>query len=321
MKRFLFLVVLGVALAGCGGSSSTTPSTQPTASSASVSTATTVPTATPIASPTVPRAVMSDTDYLDLLSRYFNLMQQGVGILDTETAAPNINSPEWAGRMEAIVTTFTSADSTFAMLNPTENYQDFQAKWAPFLRTLSIDAQAVQRAVRGRSADSFRTAVVTLKSDWDSGSALTSTAKAAIPTPTRAPSPTPKPSPTPTVVPTPTLTVAQDKAQYRGDVDVRELYKDITKYHGWKLFYTGTVLSISAAGTSTFVQVKVPYGSGVLDTEVIDLSFNASVSTDGIYEGTNVVVWGRPVSMFTITNAYGGKVDQPLLAGDYIEKQ
>jgi hypothetical protein len=117
------------------------------------------------------------------------------------------------------------------------------------------------------------------------------------------------------------MTEAQTKAQYRGDVDVRELYKNIGNYLDWKLTYSGSVLTISSDSNGTLVQVEVPYGSGLLDTKVVDVVFDASVSTDGIYEDTNVVIWGRPLQMFTITNAMGGQVDQPLLAGDYIEKQ
>ena len=114
------------------------------------------------------------------------------------------------------------------------------------------------------------------------------------------------------------MTADQIKQQYRGDVDVRELYKNIDKYHDWKLYYEGSVLSIQSDSSGTLVQVRVYYGSGVLDDKVIDVYFDTSVPTDGIYEDTNVAVWGRPVKMFTITNAYGGQVDQPLLSGDYI---
>jgi len=141
-----------------------------------------------------------------------------------------------------------------------------------------------------------------------------------IPTPSPTPTPTPQPTPTPVPpTPTPQPTEAQLKAQYRGDVDVRDLYKDVAKYHDWKLTYAGTVLTIYSDSTSgTLVQVKVAYGSGILDTKVIDLHYDPSVDVSGIYENSSVVVWGYPISMFTITNSYGGQVSQPLLGGDYI---
>jgi hypothetical protein len=102
---------------------------------------------------------------------------------------------------------------------------------------------------------------------------------------------------------------------------VRDLYKNIAQYHDWKLTYAGTVLTISSDTSGTLVQVTVSYGPGALDTKVIDVIYDTTVDTTGIYEDTNVVVWGRPINMFTITNVYGGKVDQPLLAGDFIVAQ
>ncbi len=134
----------------------------------------------------------------------------------------------------------------------------------------------------------------------------------AMPTPTRVP-------PTPTRVP-PTPTPAKLKAQYRGDVDVRELYKNIDRYYDWKLRYTGTVLTIMSDSSGTLVQVRVPYGGDLLDYKVIDVIYDSTVDTSGIYEDSKVTIWGRPIKMFTITNAYGGQVDQPLLAGDFIER-
>ncbi|MDI3341194.1 MAG: hypothetical protein QJR03_11765 [Sphaerobacter sp.] len=145
------------------------------------------------------------------------------------------------------------------------------------------------------------------------------------PTPTPAPTPTPSPTPaptatpTPTPAPTPTLTREQEMALYRPDVDVRELYKNVMKYYDWKLYYEGEVLSIFSNSDGTLLQLKVWYGAGFLDYEVIIVTYDAAVDTTGIYEDSRVAIWGRPLMMFTITNAYGGKVDQPLLAGDYLQ--
>ncbi len=136
---------------------------------------------------------------------------------------------------------------------------------------------------------------------------------------TPSPTPTPVPTPTPTPQPTPMPSIDQIKAQYRSDLGVRELYKNVDTYKGWKLFYEGTVLTIFADSSGTQVQVKVFYGSGVLDYKVILLWYDSHVSTNGIYEDSSVAVWGRPVEMYSFENAYGGTVSQPLFAGDYIE--
>ena len=117
------------------------------------------------------------------------------------------------------------------------------------------------------------------------------------------------------------MTVSQQKAQYRGDIDVRELYKDITKYHRWKLTYVGTVLTIYSGADSTYLQVMVSYGPSILDYKVIQLTYDESVNMDGIYEESKVVVWGYPLGMLPFINRNGAKIDQPLLGGDFIEMQ
>jgi len=101
-------------------------------------------------------------------------------------------------------------------------------------------------------------------------------------------------------------------------VDVRDLYKNLEQYRDWKLYYEGTVLSITVAGGAPVIQLEVFYGPGATDFKVLDYVLNAGTPTAGIYEGTRVGIWGRPGSMTTITNVYGGRVDQPLLHGDYI---
>ena len=158
------------------------------------------------------------------------------------------------------------------------------------------------------------------------GGTVQPTSVAAVPS-TSAPTIELSPSPTPTLIPTsiPTVVATQAplvgqigrKSDYRGDVDVRDLYKNIDKYLGWKLTYAGNVLTIRGDSSGTVVQLKV---GRVNDYQVIDLFYPVSVSTDGIYEDSFITVWGRPIQMYTITNALGGQVDQPLLFGDYISK-
>lgn len=141
------------------------------------------------------------------------------------------------------------------------------------------------------------------------------------PTPKATPTPTPTPSPTPE--PTPTLTTEQAKALYRADLDVRELHKNLDAYRDWKLTYEGEVLSIEENRDAVAMQVKVWYGPGLLDWEAIVVYYDkreVDVDTAGIYEGTRVRVWGRPLTMFEGTNAFGGTIRQPLLIGDYLER-
>jgi|GEM_PF-741506 len=140
------------------------------------------------------------------------------------------------------------------------------------------------------------------------------------PTPTPRPTPTPTPIPTPTPEPTPTLTPEENMALYRSDVDVRDLYKNVEAYYQWKLRFEGEVLTIRSDSTATMIQVQVPYGSGFLETETIIVLYEPPIDTTGIYERTRVAVWGRPITMFSFTNALGGRVSQPLLEGDYIQK-
>ena len=124
-------------------------------------------------------------------------------------------------------------------------------------------------------------------------------------------------------MPTPTLTVEQAKALYRGDLDVRELHKNLVAYRNWKLTYEGEVLSIEEDSNAVAMQVKVWYGPGLLDWEAIVVYYDkheVPVDTTGIYEGTRVRIWGRPVTMFEGTNAFGGTIRQPLLVGDFLER-
>jgi hypothetical protein len=137
------------------------------------------------------------------------------------------------------------------------------------------------------------------------------------PTPTQT---QPTPIPTPTPMPEPQMSGPGQRSEYRGDIDVRDLYKNIDKYIDWKLTYAGHVLNLEGISAGTWLQLTVQYGATAYETEIIDFVFPTSVSMDGIYENTYVTVWGRPYEMTTITNMYGGPVDQPLFVGDYISK-
>lgn len=83
------------------------------------------------------------------------------------------------------------------------------------------------------------------------------------------------------------------------------------------------MLTIEEDRNAVAMQVKVWYGPGFLDWEAIVIYYDkreVQVETTGIYEGTRVRVWGRPVTMFEGTNAFGGTIRQPLLVGDFLER-
>lgn len=149
-------------------------------------------------------------------------------------------------------------------------------------------------------------------------------APTATPEPTNTPAPpaTPEPTSTPTPQPTPTMTTDEAKAQYRGDIDIREIDKNVDGYYDWKLTYAGEVLTIQQDGERTLVQVQVTYpGGSDFDRVTIVVLYDDSHAGDGIYEDDYVTIWGRPITMFEFTNAFGGTVSQPLFTGDFIEKR
>lgn len=120
----------------------------------------------------------------------------------------------------------------------------------------------------------------------------------------------------PVWVPTP------DLATYRGDLDVRELYRDLWSYVDVPLFYRGMVWAVIEQGELAFVQVKVPFGAGPEDWKAVIFLFplyRVSIDTQRIREGVTVEVWGRPRTMFRFTEDQGKLVQQPLLLGDQIK--
>lgn len=142
------------------------------------------------------------------------------------------------------------------------------------------------------------------------------------PTPTATPvPPTPTPLP-PTPEPTPTMTVDEIKAQYRGDVDIREIDKAVERYVDWKMTYTGEVLTIQQSDTYTFLQVQVTYpGGSSYDRVTVVVIFFDGHAGDGIFEDDIVQFWGRPLMYFEGTNLYGGTIRQAQFTGDYIARQ
>jgi hypothetical protein len=183
--------------------------------------------------------------------------------------------------------------------------------------------QGLTEAVSPAPAPPATPTAVTTPSPIPEPTATLTLTPSPTPTPEPTATPTPSPTPTPTPEPTPTLTVEQAKALYRGDLDVRELHKNLDAYRDWKLTYEGEVLTIEEDSDAVAMQVKVWYGPGLLDWEAIVVDYDkceVQVDTTGIYEGTRVRIWGRPVTMFEGTNAFGGTIRQPLLVGDFLER-
>ena len=118
------------------------------------------------------------------------------------------------------------------------------------------------------------------------------------------------------------MTADEVKAQYRGDIDIREIDKNVDAYYDWKLTYAGEVLTIQQDGERTLVQVQVAYpGGSDFDRVTIVVLYDDAHAGDGVYEDDYVTIWGRPITMFEFTNAFGGTVSQPLFSGDFIEKR
>ena len=86
--------------------------------------------------------------------------------------------------------------------------------------------------------------------------------------------------------------------------------------------YEGQVLTIQQDAERTLLQVRVAYpGGSTYDRITIVVLYQDPHAGDGIYEDDYVAIWGRPITMFEFTNAFGGKVSQPLFSGDYVEKR
>lgn len=145
-----------------------------------------------------------------------------------------------------------------------------------------------------------------------------------------------RPTATPTALPEPVVTPpgllavepivvgmpTPDPSSYRADVDVRELYRDLWSYVDVPLRFRGTVWAVIEQGELTFVQLKVPYGSGAEDWRAIVVlfpSYRVPIDSTRVREGRVVEVWARPRTMFQFTDDRGQNVEQPLLLGDRLE--
>src|SRR6266508_1773497 len=154
------------------------------------------------------------------------------------------------------------------------------------------------------------------------------------PTDTPAPTNTPSPTDTPTKPPTPTatLTEKEQKAaatativaleeQYE-EVDIRDLAKGPNRYKGKKIRLRGIVFNITEdthlfGGTYTFMQiwVQVPGGSE-FDREAVAVNFDGTL--EGVYDDSEVIVYGTGNGTMNGTNAMGASISQPMIEADTV---
>jgi len=133
----------------------------------------------------------------------------------------------------------------------------------------------------------------------------------------------------PLQTPTPTLTMSQWKAAYPELADVREIVIRPGPLMGQKMSFRGEIATIRVAregyifklGDETErqfqarLQVEVETPEGTSETLVV--GYNGD--TRGMFERTHVAVYGTLVDQETFTNAFGGKITQPLIAADLVE--
>jgi hypothetical protein len=100
-------------------------------------------------------------------------------------------------------------------------------------------------------------------------------------------------------------------------VDVRDLKKNPATYNGTDLKLTGKVFRISEDSGRTQLQIWVPVpGGGDLDREAVMVNYTGTLP--GIYKDTEITVLGQGSGAASGTNAFGAKVEQPLIDADEV---
>lgn len=135
------------------------------------------------------------------------------------------------------------------------------------------------------------------------------------PTITATPTRTSTPTRTPTRTRTPTAT--QFKSLY-AEIDVRELDKNPDLHLGERIVLRGQVFTIQEDADGTFLQIWVRYpGGSSYDRIAVVVIYDGILP--GVYEDTNITVYGTALGTFEGTNAYGGTITQPRVFADVIE--
>lgn len=102
------------------------------------------------------------------------------------------------------------------------------------------------------------------------------------------------------------------------DIDVRELDKNAERYVGQLIHLRGEVFNINEDAGGTFLQMNVrkPRGSAY-DTVPVMVSYDSALP--GIYEDSQVDVYGMCGGTQSGTNSLGGAIEQPLIFADIVQ--
>lgn len=131
-------------------------------------------------------------------------------------------------------------------------------------------------------------------------------------TPTITSSPTITPSPTVT----PSVTPTEDVRSLYEEIDVRELTSYANNHIGKMVILRGVVFNI---GEDFFqINVQIPGGSRY-DTDPVIISYLGISLPTGLYENTNVTIYGTVMGTLESTNAFGATIVQPWVDAAIIE--
>jgi hypothetical protein len=127
-------------------------------------------------------------------------------------------------------------------------------------------------------------------------------------------------TPTRTLAPTKTLppTRTPDPRSLYSTIDIRELDAYTDNHIGENVKLEGEVFNIG----SDFFQINVrkPGGSS-WDTIPVIVSYTSITLPPGIYDDTNVVIYGLVMGKMEGTNAFGGTISQIWVDAAIIEKK
>ena len=101
-------------------------------------------------------------------------------------------------------------------------------------------------------------------------------------------------------------------------LDVRDLTKNPDAYKGKRIQMQGRVFNIQVSGKHTRMQIYVAVpGGSTFDEQAVVVEYDGA--SDGIYEKTNVLVYGTSNGTQTGKNRFGGEVTQPVVTADRVE--
>lgn len=121
------------------------------------------------------------------------------------------------------------------------------------------------------------------------------------------------PSPAPTKTSTPNK--EQVKARW-GTVDIRDLVKNPDKYKDQELHYRGTVITAEEDGQASYFQILVPTGKMVNETYNVLIVWDGS--SENIYNGTEIEIWGHGRGSIMTENLLGGTIRLPVVVAEYL---